>query len=132
MIHSGRCLSGAIHYEAAGKPKAVSLCHCADCRRSSGAPMVAWAELSEGSLKVTKGTPKTVNSSGVTMRSFCGDCGSGLSYRNAELLPGVVEVQSATLDDAAELAPAMQIQVAERLGWMARAHGLPEFQRFPG
>lgn len=131
MIHSGRCLCGAIRFEAAGKPNVVSLCHCADCRRSSGAPMIAWAEFPEASLKVTQGTPKTINSSGATMRSFCVDCGSGLFYRNAELLPGVVEVQSAALDDAGDLPPTMQIQVAERLGWMARAHELPEFQRFP-
>lgn len=132
MTHSGRCLCGAIRYEAAGKPNSVSLCHCADCRRSSGAPMVAWAEFPETSLKVAKGTPRTINSSGATIRSFCGDCGSGLFYHNAEVLPGVVAVQSATLDDAGELPPTMQVQVAERLGWMARAHEIPEFQRFPG
>jgi hypothetical protein len=131
MKHSGQCLCGAVRYEVSGKANSVSVCHCADCRRSSGAPMVAWAEFPERSVRVTKGTPRTINSSGATVRSFCGDCGSGLFYRNAEILPGVVEVQSSTLDDPDAFPPTAQIQVAERLSWMKRAHDLPEFQRFP-
>lgn len=58
--------------------------------------MVAWAAFSEGALTVTEGRPKTINSSGAAMRSFCADCGTGLFYRNAEVLPGVVGVESVT------------------------------------
>jgi hypothetical protein len=48
------------------------------------------------------------------------------------MLPGIVDVQSATLDDAASLAPGAQIQCAERLPWMTGLANLPEFERFPG
>jgi hypothetical protein len=94
--------------------------------------MVAWAGFAENEVTVTQGSPKTVNSSGTAMRSFCADCGTGLFYRNAELLPGVVEIQSATLDDPGALPPSVQIQTAERIGWMKDAHALPGFERFPG
>jgi hypothetical protein len=94
--------------------------------------MVAWAGFAENELTVTQGNPKTINSSGTAMRSFCADCGTGLFYRNAELLPGVVEIQSATFDDPDALPPVMQIQTAERIGWMNAAHALPAFERFPG
>jgi hypothetical protein len=93
--------------------------------------MVAWAVFSETDMTVTKGQPKTINSSGTAMRSFCADCGSGLFYRNAEVLPGIVNVQSSTLDDPEALPPVVQIQTAERLNWMKRAHELPEHERFP-
>lgn len=132
MTRSGRCLCGAIRYELSGEPEVVALCHCADCRRSSGAPMVAWAMFSEASLTVTKGEPKTINSSGTAMRSFCAACGSGLFYRNAAILPGKVDIQSSTLDDPSALPPSIQIQTAERLGWMKHVHELPEFERYPG
>jgi len=52
---------------------------------------MAWAEFPEASLTVLQGAPKTLNSSGTAMRSFCGncgDCGTGLFYRNAGILPG--------------------------------------------
>jgi hypothetical protein len=131
MAHSGQCLCGAIRYQLSGNPQLVALCHCRDCQRSAGAPMVAWAMFPETALTLTQGQPKTINSSGTAMRSFCSDCGSGLFYRNAEVLPGIVDVQTATLEDPDALPPEVQIQTAERLGWMQNAHELPEFKRFP-
>ncbi len=131
MTYSGQCLCGAIRYQLEGEPKAVSVCHCRDCRRSAGAPLVSWAMFSESAFHLTQGQPKTINSSGTAMRSFCADCGTGLFYRNAAVLPGIVDIQSATLDDPEALPPALQIQTAERLDWIKRLHELPEFERFP-
>lgn len=132
MTHQGGCHCGAVRYEVAGEPQHVALCHCSDCRKSSGAPMVAWAAFTEDQFKLVEGEPVTFNSSGSAMRSFCPKCGSGLYYRNAEFLPGIVDVQSATLDDPEALPPGAHIQTAERLGWMETAHSLPAFERFPG
>ena len=129
--HSGGCHCGAIRYQLAGKPKDIALCHCVDCRRNAGAPVMAWAGYPEDSLVMTKGEAKLFKSTGATRRSFCGDCGTGLFYRNADILPGIVEVQLSTMDDQEALPPTIQIQVAERLGWMKTAHQLPEIQRFP-
>lgn len=131
MNYNGHCLCGAIKYQISGSPISVALCHCKDCRRSAGAPAVAWAMFSESALVVMSGHPKTINSSGAAMRSFCPDCGSGLFYRNAETLPGIVDVQSSTLDDPDALPPKLQIQVAERLEWMKHVHELPEIERYP-
>jgi hypothetical protein len=131
MTHTGGCHCGAIRYEVTGTPKHVALCHCSDCRKSAGAPMVSWAAFAEAELAVTQGTPKTINSSGKTMRSFCPDCGSGLFYRNEEFLPGIVDIQSASFDDPAALPPFGHIQVAEQIGWMNTAHELPKFDRYP-
>ncbi len=129
---AGGCHCGAVRYEVQGEPKHAALCHCSDCRKSSGAPMVAWAAYSEGDFKVTKGEAKTHNSSGVSMRSFCGECGTGLYFTNAENLPGIVDIQSATLDDPDAVKMQVHIQIADRIGWMEAAHTLPTFKRFPG
>ena len=132
MTYSGHCHCGAIHYEVTGEAQHVVLCHCADCRRSAGAPVVAWAAFAEAELRVTRGSPRITNSSGTAMRSFCTDCGTGLFYRNAVALPGIVDIQTATLADPDALPPSVHIQTAERLGWMAHAHELPVFERYPG
>ena len=47
MTYSGQCQCGAIRYQLSGEPKVVALCHCSDCRRSAGAPVVAWAMFPE-------------------------------------------------------------------------------------
>lgn len=129
---TGGCHCGAIRYQVSGTPQHVALCHCKDCRRSAGAPMVSWAAFAEEELKVTAGEPRMFNSSGETWRSFCGDCGTGLFYRNQTFLPGIVDIQSATLDDPDALPADAHIQTAERIKWMEAAHTLPVFERFPG
>lgn len=131
MPYSGQCMCGAIRYQLAGEPNVVAVCHCRDCQRGAGAPMVSWAMFPEAAFTLTQGQPKTINSSGTAMRSFCGDCGTGLFYRNEAMLPGIVDIQSATLDNPEALPPAAQIQTAERLSWMKQLHELPEFERFP-
>ena len=132
MSLQGGCQCGAVRYEVNGTQQHVALCHCSDCRKSAGAPMVAWAAFAEDEFALLQGDLTTFNSSGTAMRSFCPKCGTGIAYRNDEYLPGIIDIQSATLDDPDTLPAGAHIQVAERIGWMAEAHSLPEFQRFPG
>ncbi len=132
MELTGGCRCGAVRYAISGEPQHVALCHCQDCRRSAGAPMVAWAAFAEEELTLTGGAPTTFNSSGTALRSFCSTCGTGLFYRNAELLPGIVDIQSVTLDESERLPPGLHIQTAERIAWMETAHELSSVPRYPG
>ena len=132
MVISGGCHCGRIRYAVEGEALTHALCHCSDCRKSAGAPMVAWATFADDEFALLQGDLTTFNSSGTAMRSFCPKCGTGIAYRNDEYLPGIIDIQSATLDDPDTLPAGAHIQVAERIGWMAEAHSLPEFQRFPG
>ncbi|MES2710717.1 MAG: GFA family protein [Pseudomonadota bacterium] len=128
---AGGCHCGAIRYEIAGEVTVHALCHCADCRRHAGAPMVGWAMVPEAALTVT-GEPKVYASSTHGRRMFCAACGTGLFYANAEMLPGKVDIQSGTLNTPEALPPALHVQTAERLPWMTGLDTLPAFQRFPG
>lgn len=130
MIEGG-CHCGAVRYRIVGEAMHHALCHCSDCRRCAGAPMVGWAMMKAQQLEVT-GQVATYQSSDHARRQFCPTCGTGLFYVNEETLPGLIDVQSGTFDDPDALPARVQIQVAERIGWMATAHDLPEFQRFPG
>jgi hypothetical protein len=131
MTRTGGCQCGAVRYQLDGEPNDVALCHCDGCRKSSGAPVMAWAGYAESRLAITKGAPKVINSSGKSFRSFCAACGTGLFYRNEEFLPGVVEVTLGSLDQPEAVAPTIHIQGAEQLSWMKRAHELPVVERFP-
>jgi hypothetical protein len=131
MKFTGQCHCGAIRYELTGAQISHALCHCSDCRRHAGAPMVGWAMFPAAAVKVLSGTPKIYRSSEHGRRHFCAGCGTGLFYVNDQMLPGVIDVQSATLDDPDAIPAQVHIQVAERLEWMERAHGLPRFERYP-
>ena len=132
MSLQGGCQCGAVRYEVEGEALHNALCHCSDCRASAGAPMVGWFAVKEEQFRLLQGEVTTYHGKNGAERQFCPTCGTGVFYRNAAMLPGIVDVQSATLDDAASLAPGAQIQCAERLPWMKDLAGLPEFERFPG
>lgn len=128
---TGGCHCGAVRYEMPAEVVYNSLCHCRDCRLCAGAPVVSLAAVKKEALRID-GQPQSYQSSSQSRRSFCGSCGTALFYENEGLLPGLVEVHTATLDDPDALPPVEQIQVAERIGWMKTAHALPEYERFPG
>jgi hypothetical protein len=131
MRITGGCHCSAIRYEVDGELLAHALCHCVDCRRHAGAPMVGWAMYALDAVKVTRGEPKVYESSEHGRRHFCPSCGTGLFYTNANVMPGIIDIQSATFDNP-DAVPAMaHIQVADRIRWMERVHELPAFERYP-
>lgn len=130
--HHGGCHCGKVRFEIAGQALHSTICHCKDCRGQSGAPILAWAMVPAEQLS-TSGEAKNYRSSETGERFFCGECGTGLFFSNAPLRQmGMIQVRIAALDDPGAIAPAMQVQTAERIGWMASAHDLPSFERFPG
>ena len=128
----GQCHCGAVRYEMSSNTVHQALCHCSDCRRHAGTPLVGWAMFKSDQVEVTQGEAKIYASSENGRRHFCAECGTGLFYTNDEMLPGITDVQSGTLDDPESLPPSAHIQVADRIEWMKDAHALPEFARFPG
>lgn len=126
----GQCHCGAGRYEMSGDTVHRALCHCTDCRRHSGAPMVAWGLVGKDQLKV-EGETGEYASSEHGRRHFCPKCGTGLFYTSEQIFPGQIDVQIATLDDPDAIVPSAQIQVADRIGWMERLDTMPEFDRYP-
>ena len=128
---SGGCHCGAVRYEMTEEVAHHALCHCGDCRKASGAPAVAWAMAATDQVTIT-GEPLTYASSEHGRRLFCGACGTSLFYTNDVVFPGMIDVQSATLDDPDAIPLQAQIQTAERIGWMTHLGDLPAFERYPG
>lgn len=108
-----------------------ALCHCCDCRRHAGAPMVSWAMVPADQVKIS-GELKGYASSEHAVRQFCPDCGTSLFYINEKMLPGMIDIQTATLDDPNAIPIQAHIQTADRIGWMEKVDDLPSFERFPG
>ena len=52
MRITGGCHCGAIRYQVEGDLIVHALCHCADCRRHAGAPMVGWAMYAEDAVSI--------------------------------------------------------------------------------
>jgi hypothetical protein len=128
----GGCRCGAVRYEVSGEAAHHALCHCRDCQMSAGAPMVAWVAFKTDQFRVTRGEATRFTGAGASQRYFCGTCGTPVYFVNEDMLPGIVDIQSVTLDDPDANAPTAHIQVAERRKWMEHVGDLPEFERWPG
>lgn len=114
---TGRCYCGATKVFATEEPKAVTYCHCDDCRRVTGAPVAAFAAFDNAtvSFEPNEGRSVTVNH-GVT-RTFCEACGSPLTGRY-DYLPGMVYIALGVLDQADELTPQFHAHESNRLPWL--------------
>jgi hypothetical protein len=123
---TGGCYCRAIRYEIHSGPFDTTLCHCATCRKISAAPAVAWFSVGKNGLRWVQGTPKTFESSPEVLRTFCGECGTPLTYAHAES-PDVVDVSTCSLDEPDEVPPASRTWSRYRLSWDRTADGLPDY-----
>jgi len=122
----GGCFCGAIRYRAAGMVWDISHCHCADCRRSSGAAFVSWASVGRGEFAWTRGVPGEYRYAGRT-RTFCPRCGTSLTFAEEGLAE--IDLTLASLDDPAFLTPTDHLWTEDQLPWVRLADGLPRHAR---
>lgn len=120
---SGGCQCGAVRYTIRGPLTHPSLCHCRSCQKAHGAPAVTWATLASDDLIWTRGTPTEFQSSPRAVRSFCGRCGTPLTYRAAG--ETTIDLALATLDDPAAVPPTRNVGVEAEMPWFATVHTLP-------
>jgi hypothetical protein len=116
-LYAGRCLCGAVRFEAKGEPKWVRWCHCESCRRHSGAPASVFVSFDNDAVTVTEGAIVKYNSSPGVQRGFCAKCGSTLTCAN-ERLPKETHYYVGAFERAAELKPTGEFFAGERLPWL--------------
>jgi hypothetical protein len=123
-VLTGGCLCGEVRYRIDAAPVEALYCHCRMCRRAHGAPVVAWLTVPRGGFAVTEGSPAAYRSSPRAIRSFCGRCGTPLSWQAVANL-ALVDVAIATLDDPAAVAPTLHLWTESRIAWFDTADHLP-------
>jgi len=109
IVRLGGCLCGAVRLSVKGNPIRVGLCHCQDCRRTSGSAynfFGVWPRLAyEGSGELTT----------FGGRSFCPNCGS----RVASLRDDEAEIMLGSLDIApGDFIPGYELWIHRREPWL--------------
>lgn len=120
----GHCQCGALRYEADAAPSHQTACHCDTCRRTSGAPFVAWFTVPAASFRFTAGSPSCYRSSGEGFRSFCSYCGTHVTFHSTEH-PDEIDVTVCSLDDPEQVPPQDHTFTRSKLAWVRLADGLP-------
>lgn len=124
---SGSCHCGAVKFTVAFPSKFVAHCHCADCRRAHGAPVVSWLGVMESQLSYDQGEDALVryDSSDAAWRHFCRHCGTTLLF-GGERWPGEVHIAAANLDGPLDREPQAHVYYDRRLSWFEIPDALPK------
>lgn len=112
---AGRCACGAVSFKAEGPPKFVANCHCADCRKATGAAFSTWIGYRDEQLQ-WEGAPAAHASSPGVIRQFCRACGSPLTYQGARW-PGETHILIGAFDQPEAFTPSGDVFVDSALDW---------------
>ncbi|MGI8859486.1 MAG: GFA family protein [Rubrobacteraceae bacterium] len=126
--HEGGCLCGGVRYTVSGYPESSDICHCVSCRQAAGAQSVAWLTFPIGSFSFVSGQPVAYRSSPDVTRTFCGGCGTSLTYRHDGDLD-TIDVTTASLDWPEAFPPTYHVWMEDKVGWESIDNRLPRFQR---
>ena len=116
--HRGRCFCGAVSFEIDLPIRWCVLCHCESCRRQCSSPLTAFIGVDHGKWRWTDAVPRIHRSSPGVERTFCGDCGSALSFRS-EHMSGLMNFHVTAMEEPELFAPTMHVAYEEKLPWLS-------------
>jgi hypothetical protein len=130
---TGKCLRGAVAFEADCTRGHFDACHCSLCRRWSGSYWMS-VNVPFASLKVTKGEEQVgwFRSSKIVRRGFCKNCGSALFWhpdRHPEH-GHILAIGVGSLDAPTGLTLSEHIFVADKGDYYEITDGLPQKQGY--
>jgi hypothetical protein len=115
--HRAACNCGKLEIVCKGEPLRISMCHCLECQRRTGAVFGSQAWFSRQQTTISGNSTQFTRQSdakrSVTFR-FCPTCGSTV-YWEADAMPGHIAVAVGAFADPVFPAPTYS-------GWEARRH----------
>ncbi|HZX77184.1 GFA family protein [Lysobacter sp.] len=123
----GGCLCGAVRYRASAAPLRGVICHCAMCRRHSGAPALAFVHFPADAFEWLTAPPTWYRSSPFAERGFCPTCGSTLGMRE-QVLADRVQVCVGSLDQPERIRIDDHVWTRSRIPWFEIGDHLPRFE----
>jgi hypothetical protein len=128
---TGRCFCGAVAFSAGPRLCDPTSCHCTSCRRASGAHALGWVTVAAAQFEFVQGQPRTYHSSREVTRTFCGTCGSPLTYQHCRRSE-VIDITIGVLDSPGDFAPIDHIWMEDAIGWDRPGDGLPQWPQRRG
>jgi hypothetical protein len=118
---TGGCYCGEVRFSASPEVRVSTNCHCANCRRAAGAQAVAWIIVKRSQFQFVKGTPRRYQTETGAWRTFCGSCGTSLTYET-DKRPDEIDITTGSLDHPEDFPPTKDVYPEERLPWVDLIH----------
>lgn len=127
--YSGGCLCGAVRLELDGFESGVSHCHCQMCRKFHGAAFATFATVKKSSFRWLAGENKLKEFRAAigTVRTFCSECGSSLTFASPAADTDNIEVALGIMEGDLPVRPEAHIFVGSSASWFVITDDLPQF-----
>ena len=127
---AGGCYCGAVGYTVEDAFDYALICHCGNCRRTTGSAFKPFAGITRDRLSLTHGADRLmVYGDDLTNNTHCATCGSLLYSVVRE--GRWVHVAMGTLIDTPTIRPTAHIFVGSKAPWHEITDDLPQYQEFP-
>ena len=121
MTRRAACSCGQLHLTIEGEPPRISMCHCLECQRRTGAVISNQARFPREQVTISgKSTAwiRTAESGNVLTFHFCPTCGSTVYWENEGFL-GYVAVAIGNFADPNFPAPTIAVWEETRHPWVS-------------
>jgi len=121
------CSCGALRATARGEPVRVSLCHCLDCKRTTGSAFGYNATFVRGQVDTEGPSSRFRRSSDEgywVAHSFCPSCGATLFYE-IERRPGMISIPAGAFADPEFPEPTVSVYPERAHSWISFATDRP-------
>ncbi|KAF8069260.1 Mss4-like protein [Lyophyllum atratum] len=130
---TGKCLCGQTQITVGSTHEDQILCHCTDCKRTSGSAFSTNILAPQNMVTIT-GPTKTFDmkaASGNTVtRIFCGNCGSAISHKSA-VFGEAQAIQTGNFDAFAEIPISTELFVKDRWSGLDPIRNAGQCQAMP-
>lgn len=114
---TGGCYCGDIRFKAEAETTHSTICHCSNCRRAAGAQSVAFVTVPSSDFAFTQGKSIEFLTETKAIRTFCGRCGSSLTYVGDDR-KHEIDIHAGCLDHPENFPPNKDFFADEKLPWV--------------
>jgi len=129
-MYKGQCLCGAIKYEVDKIEPQMANCHCSMCRKFHGAAFSTFGEAKAKNFRWIEGEDKlkSYKADNGSVRQFCNNCGSSMTFAPFKDFNELVEFSLGTLDSDIDIMPDAHVYIASKANWVEVCDKLPQYK----
>ncbi|MEM7214924.1 MAG: GFA family protein [Pseudomonadota bacterium] len=128
IAHRGHCRCEGVVISVHAEPEISVYCHCDDCCRSTGAPVIASVGMPRDATTWIAADSLASYVQGTCTRTFCELCGTPVAQEH-ESAPDLVFFYTAFMDDPGRFPPTYHSFEGQQIEWLALADDLPRYEK---
>lgn len=126
--HRGHCRCGSVVLIALEEPDFAVYCHCDDCRRATGAPVLTSVGFSKSAIEWQASVTLARHTIGTASRLFCVECGSPVAQEH-ESKSDMTFINTAFMDDPEAFPPKYHTFADRQISWLKLNDDLPRVEK---